>query len=111
MRKALRVLLSLTGFWLVLLCTNVPSYAGKRIALVIGNSAYKNISPLDNPKNDAELMAATLKNVGFDVVLGTDVDRRKMSRAIRNFGKKLKAAGKMLLDCFIMLVMAIRQKV
>jgi len=39
MRRALRIsLLSLAGFWLVLLCSNVTAYAEKRIALVIGNS-------------------------------------------------------------------------
>jgi len=42
-----------------------PAQADKRVALVIGNSAYKNVTPLDNPKNDARLMADTLRGLGF----------------------------------------------
>jgi len=68
--------------------------AQQRIALVIGNSDYKLISSLPNPKNDAELMSKTLKEVGFEVVTAIDVDRRGMSRAVKKFGKKLRLAGK-----------------
>lgn len=68
--------------------------AEKRVALVIGNSSYNSISPLDNPKNDAALIADALRAVGFDVVMSTDADRRVMSRSIRQFGIKLRAAGK-----------------
>lgn len=32
-----------------------PASAEKRVALVVGNSAYKNITPLDNPSKDASL--------------------------------------------------------
>ena len=67
--------------------------AGKRVALIIGNSSYENISPLDNPKNDAALMKQTLASLGFDVVDAIDADRRAMGRAIRDFGKLLRAAG------------------
>jgi uncharacterized caspase-like protein len=71
-----------------------PAHAEKRVALVIGNSAYETISPLTNPKNDAALMARTLKSVGFEVLTATDVDVRAMGRAVRDFGKALRAAGK-----------------
>jgi len=71
-----------------------PGHAAKRVALVIGNSGYSLISPLTNPKNDAELMAATLKNLGFEVHMSTDADRRAMGRAVRSFGKALRRAGK-----------------
>ena len=40
-----------------------PAAAEKRIALVVGNSAYQNITRLDNPRNDATLMAETLWRV------------------------------------------------
>ncbi len=74
---------------------NGPSaFAAKRLALVIGNSNYKLISPLTNPKNDAELMAATLEDVGFEVITAIDANRRDMSRAVKKFGKKLRLAGK-----------------
>jgi len=87
----------LTGFffvfWLVGVLFNTPALAAKRIALVIGNSAYTNVPALTNPKNDAELMAATLRSVGFEVALLINADRRKMGRAVRRFGKTLRAAG------------------
>jgi uncharacterized caspase-like protein len=41
-----------------------------RIALIIGNSAYIAVSPLTNPKNDADLMAKTLQSVRFEVNQG-----------------------------------------
>ena len=46
----------------------IPASAEKRVALVIGNSAYQNVTPLTNPANDANAMTATLKGAGFDVV-------------------------------------------
>jgi len=63
--------------------------AGKRIALVIGNSAYTAVSPLANPKNDADLMAKTLQSVGFEVTKLTDADQRAMKQAMLDFGRKL----------------------
>ena len=45
-----------------------PASAEKRVALVVGNSAYKNITPLDNPSKDASLMADTLASLGFALV-------------------------------------------
>jgi hypothetical protein len=64
-----------------------------RVALVIGNSAYEAVSPLDNPKNDATLMATTLRDLGFTVIEERDADIRAMARAIRDFGKALRKAG------------------
>ena len=48
--------------------------AGKRVALVIGNAAYEHTDPLRNPGNDADGMAAALGRLGFEVVLGKDLD-------------------------------------
>ena len=45
-----------------------PALAEKRVALVIGNSAYENVARLGNPANDATAITATLKEAGFDVV-------------------------------------------
>ena len=61
----------------------------KRLALVIGNSQY-NGNPLSNPVNDANDMAAQLNVLGFDVMLHTDLDRKQMRHAIREFGERLK---------------------
>jgi len=71
----------------------LDALAEKRIALVIGNSKYSYISPLRNPDNDAELMAKTLREVGFEVVLALDADRRSMTKAVRDFGKRLSRSG------------------
>src|SRR5260370_40115783 len=62
--------LNLPGFLfaaaLLLFCQ--PAYAEKRVALVLANSAYQNVPQLPNPANDGALIAATLKEAGFDVV-------------------------------------------
>ena len=49
--------------------------AGQRVALVIGNGKYSNAGTLANPVNDAGDMAAALKDVGFTVVAGYDLDK------------------------------------
>ena len=61
----------------------------KRVALVIGNSAYA-AAPLDNPVNDANAIAAKLKRLGFEVILATNATHRQMDSAIRRFGNKLR---------------------
>ncbi|MEC9343475.1 MAG: caspase family protein, partial [Pseudomonadota bacterium] len=62
-----------------------PARAAERVALVIGNGAYENADPLPNPPNDARAVSGALRNVGFEVVEGVDLDRRGMERAIRDF--------------------------
>ena len=65
----------------------------RRIALVIGNSAYKFIGKLRNPVNDATDMAAALRSLGFEVTLLKDVDLRQMEDAIDAFNRKLRQGG------------------
>ena len=75
-------------FWALLavaLSWSTASYANKRVALVIGNGAYKNVANLPNPPKDAEAIAALLRNVGFDVVQGTDLTRTGMTDTLRKF--------------------------
>ncbi|MDQ7248558.1 caspase family protein [Dongia sedimenti] len=72
-----------------------PASAEPRVALVIGNSAYKGDLPaLPNPSNDAKLMARTLKSIGFDVVEAEDASQAEMKQKIQEFSDKLAAAGK-----------------
>ena len=79
---------------LAVLLVSGQALAEKRVALVIGNGAYgRSIGALANPPNDARLMAKTLRQLGFDVVEGIDVDQKAMKRAISSFGKKLTKAG------------------
>ncbi len=61
----------------------------KRLALVIGNGRYTKASPLDNPVNDANDMAAALGKLGFEVIKGTDTNLVQMRRLIREFGERL----------------------
>ncbi len=64
-----------------------------RVALVIGNSGYKLISPLRNPVNDARAMARALRDLGFDVIAKENVNRYEMRKVIRDFGRKLGLGG------------------
>ncbi len=68
-----------------------PVSATQRVALVIGNSAY-GASPLTNPVNDAEDMAAALRQLNFEVILCKNADRRQIIDAVRQFGQKLPKA-------------------
>lgn len=79
---------------LLALCAWVsPASAGKRVALIIGNSAYRNVPQLVNPANDAKLIASTLKAAGFDLVdLRADLTAGDMRRALRDFGDQAKNA-------------------
>lgn len=73
----------------------IPTQAGesgKRVALIIGNSAYKHTTPLANPVNDAEDIAAALEKLGFQVTKGTDLDKPGMDRAVSAFAAALKGA-------------------
>lgn len=73
--------------------TSRPAVAAQqRIALVIGNNAYKD-APLTNPVNDARAMAQALQASGFTVILRTDVNLRDMNVAIREFGDRLRGGG------------------
>jgi Caspase domain len=66
-----------------------PAAYAKRVALVIGNSAYVNTPVLANPKNDAASMAAALTGLGFTVVQAIDRDKAGMDQSIRAFAGKL----------------------
>src|SRR5262245_18601071 len=64
----------------------------RRIALVIGNSAYKS-SPLRNPANDARAIAKALAATGFSVTMLEDGSLSTMRRAVRGFGDELARGG------------------
>lgn len=62
-----------------------PAANGVRLALVIGNGAYVNATALANPPNDATIVAKTLRDIGFEVIEGTNLDRAGMERLVRDF--------------------------
>ena len=65
-----------------------PGASGKRLALVIGNSAYRD-APLKNPVNDARALGTKLRSLGFDVMIGENLGQRDMTRLIARFGERL----------------------
>jgi uncharacterized caspase-like protein len=85
----LRVAFSI--LWLVL----APSmaHAQKRVALIIGNSAYKHTGELANPKNDAADMSAALKKYDFEVLEGFDLNKAAFDRKVRDFAAALQDAA------------------
>jgi hypothetical protein len=85
----LRGAVAFLGVVLLLCC---PAIAEKRVALVIGNSAYQHTSKLTNPKNDATDITAELKNLAFTVIEGYDLDKTAFDRKVREFALALKGA-------------------
>ena len=77
---------------LALVATASAAADRARTALVIGNAKYED-APLKNPVNDAEDMAAKLKELGFDVIHEENLNKRGMTNAIRTFGDRLRKNG------------------
>jgi tetratricopeptide (TPR) repeat protein len=80
---------------LAALTPQAPATSDKvqRIALIIGNGAYKNVQQLDNPPRDARLIAAALKDVGFQTVtLTNDLTRDKFFEALKAFASEAEKA-------------------
>jgi formylglycine-generating enzyme required for sulfatase activity len=76
----------------LLIALGSSANTAKRVALVIGNSAYKHAGELTNPRNDATDVAATLKKSGFDVLAAIDLDKAGFDRKIRDFASALSGA-------------------
>jgi uncharacterized caspase-like protein len=67
--------------------------AEKRVALVIGNSAYQKVAKLPNPANDAAAVAAMLKAAGFDLVESkSNLTVADLRKSLREFGSKARDA-------------------
>lgn len=69
-----------------------PTQAETRVALVIGNGAYRNSPQLPNPSHDATDVAAALKRDGFETILATDLDKNAMDEAAIRFARLARAA-------------------
>lgn len=85
------------GLWLygavtllgAIVISDQSSAENKRVALVIGNSAYEHTPPLTNPKNDADDMTVALQGLGFEVFKGVDLKKSEMERTVRDFASAL----------------------
>jgi len=75
---------------IVLFCS--AAHAEKRVALVIGNAAYRHAGELANPRNDADDFTAALKALGVDVITGLDLDKQGMEQQLRKFSALLSGA-------------------
>ncbi|WP_038970851.1 tetratricopeptide repeat protein [Bradyrhizobium genomosp. III] len=66
---------------------------GRRVALVIGNGAYKNVHALPNPPRDSKLIASVLRDVGFQSVISVnDLTRDKFFDALKAFAEEAEKA-------------------
>ncbi|WP_229174274.1 caspase family protein [Bradyrhizobium ivorense] len=82
MRSQIRLALIFFFFFLV----SPEALAGKRVAMVVGNSAYQNVPVLPNPVNDAAAMADLFKGAGFDVVqVYQDLKNSALRRTLNSF--------------------------
>ena len=76
-----------------LLLSAPAAFAEKRVALVIGNSAYAHAPQLPNPANDADAISALFKAAGFDVVeTHHDLSGEDMRRVVRDFTDQMQGA-------------------
>jgi hypothetical protein len=87
----MRILSAVASVFLIAL-TASAAHAERRVAFVVGNGSYKNVAPLPNPPVDAKAMAGVLRNVGFEVVEGTNLTRDKMTEKLLDFGKRAQGA-------------------
>jgi hypothetical protein len=87
-RSLLKVIISAA-----ILLASVPAWAENRMALVIGQSAYKSVPALPNPGNDAKAVSQLLSNSGFEVSQAADLSQNEMRTAISDFAGKVAAKG------------------
>jgi hypothetical protein len=66
--------------------------AESRVALVVGNGAYKDVPALPNPPNDARDVAQALTSLGFKVTLLVDADRARFQKEVEEFGRNAKTS-------------------
>ncbi len=80
------------GLATLLLALPAQAVPERRVALVIGNSAYTAVPRLANPQRDASAISAALKRLGFEVVEGYDLRMDEMTGIVREFAQKLDGA-------------------
>jgi uncharacterized caspase-like protein len=83
-RRAIFGLVALALGTLLSIAAAAPAYALKRVALVVGNSSYK-FGPLKNAANDAEAVGESLRKLGFEVSILTNVTENGFSDALLEF--------------------------
>ncbi len=84
-RQVIALLCAVPGLWSSLGWAAAPG----RKALVIGNARYAEL-PLDNPENDARLLAQTLRSLGFEVAEYLNLGVREFRRVLRDFARSVR---------------------
>jgi Caspase domain len=93
-RPVFRDLLLVSGLLLFpLISASGAASAESRVALVIGQSAYRAVPPLPNAENDGKRMAELLTNAGFEVTAAPDLSQNDMRQTISDFAAKVAASG------------------
>jgi uncharacterized caspase-like protein len=92
-----RHVILLSSYVLLLALLAHPAHAERRVALIVGNGAYRHTSTLPNAPIDAKAMAALLRTVGFDVTEGVDLKREEMMARLSEFATKTQGADVALL--------------
>jgi uncharacterized caspase-like protein len=87
-----RLFILLTMLCVVLFETPIL-FAQSKFALVIGNGAYTSVTRLNNPVNDANAMATTLRNLGFQVELVTNATLQQMNEKVDRFRRNLSSSS------------------
>lgn len=81
--------LAAAAFALAVLGMAGAGHAAKRVALVVGNDAYKNVPQLRKAVTDANAVASALRGIGFTVLVAENQDRDSMSHALYAFDKSV----------------------
>ena len=79
--------------WGGILAVSASAHAENRLALVIGQSAYRTVVALPNPANDAKAMTQLLGDAGFEVMTASDLSQKDMTDRVGDFAAKIAAKG------------------
>ena len=85
-QRAISTAAVIAAAFLAMVFATDGAWAGKRVALVVGNSAYQTVPQLPNPSRDANSIAKMFRDAGFDTVdIALNVGNLEFKRAIRKF--------------------------
>lgn len=86
-----------TAVWLLAAGLSCGSALAARLALVIGNDTYEQVSKLRNARADAQTMADALRSAGYSVDLRTDRTQREMLDDVRSFRQRIQGGDEVVL--------------
>ena len=92
-RKAFTSALLLSASLIASLAGSAAAHAESRVALVIGESAYRAVPSLPNPVNDAKAMSKLLSDSGFEVTTASDLSQKEFNQKVGDFTAEIAARG------------------